>query len=178
MLGFIHKLFKPTTLELCSKEAAQQLLSSFVPKGPTIFRLLLAGAAGCLSYSRLNSISETLTSLLQVPLLSFLSVLNGRHISCQCSVQSSQMTWCLRACYLHEWSSMKIASFSVEMTSYASLAIIYIHKMLSSLSCCSFFEAHVAASPSPYPADTPEMCLIIYVCRQHMSRVHNGWVRL
>ena len=66
MLGFLHKLFKHTTLELCSKEAAQQLLSTFVPKGATIFRLLLAGAAGFLSYSRLNSISETLTSLLQV----------------------------------------------------------------------------------------------------------------
>ena len=66
VMGFLHKLFKRTTLELCSKEAAQQLLNNFVPKGPTIFRLLLAGAAGYLSFSRLDSISETLTSLLQV----------------------------------------------------------------------------------------------------------------
>lgn len=68
MLAFVHRLFEPATLERCSKQAAEQLLSIFAPKGAEIFRMLLAGVAGCLPFSRIQSISEAIVSLLQVNL--------------------------------------------------------------------------------------------------------------
>ena len=66
MLAFLHRLFEQGTLERCSKQAQEQLLSVFAPKGATVFRLLLAGVTGFLPFSRLQAISEAVVSILQV----------------------------------------------------------------------------------------------------------------
>lgn len=74
ILTFLSRLFEQATLERCSKESAQQLLSILAPKGPGLYRLLLGGAAGAVPPSRLSYISEAMVNILKVlPLSSLLS---------------------------------------------------------------------------------------------------------
>ncbi|KAG1678979.1 hypothetical protein FOA52_013042 [Chlamydomonas sp. UWO 241] len=64
-LTLFVRLLEPRTLEGCSPGAADARTAALLPRGPTLTRLLLAGVAGCVPFSRVTDIADALTAVLK-----------------------------------------------------------------------------------------------------------------
>jgi transportin-3 len=64
-LSFFVRLLEPRALEGCPPGASDARTAALLPRGPTLARLLLAGVAGCVQFSRVPDIAGALTAVLK-----------------------------------------------------------------------------------------------------------------
>lgn len=77
VLSFLTRLCSPDKLAAWPPEAQQSLHAAFMPRGPALVRLLIAGVCGALPVGRVPDICDALYAILKVgfaPVCSFTSV--------------------------------------------------------------------------------------------------------